>query len=266
MEIELNNLSFQYEKVNYKNKVILDNINLKILPGRITSIIGKNGSGKTTLLELINRDLNPTKGEITTLKSIGYVPQTEENIFLYNTVQSEFISILNTTNYKNYQYQKRILDVLIMVDLEERILNKNPKKLSQSETRKLLLAMALIKNPKVLLLDEVSVNLDEVAKKNLIKILRLLKTRYNKTIIIASNDIEFVHKISDYIYVLDNKKIILEGNKYDVFKNVELLKKHHINVPKTILFSDTVYKKKNVKIGYRDEINDLIKDIYRFVR
>jgi len=75
-----------------------------------------------------------------------------------------------------------------------------------------------------------------------------------------------LHKICDYIYVIDDGEIIIEGNKYDVFKNYDELKKRKIAIPRIIQFSELVKEKKQINMGYRDEINDLLKDIYRYVK
>ena len=93
-----------------------------------------------------------------------------------------------------------------------------------------------------------------------------MKLRYGKTIIIFSKDTDFVHQISDYVYLFNNGKILLEGDKYEVLTNTKILKQNNLNKPKLIEFVDLVENKKNVKIGYRDDINDLMKDVYRYVR
>ena len=153
-----------------------------------------------------------------------------------------------------------------MVGLDPSYLDKNPQTLSNGEKRKVALASILVLNPSILVLDEPTIGLDSESASNFIKLLRLLKRRYNKTIIIASHNTELLHKIVDYLYVINDGKVVLEGNKYDVFKQEKILKKYGIKVPKIMEFSNTVLEKKNKKIGYRDEINDLIKDIYRYVK
>jgi len=99
----------------------------------------------------------------------------------------------------------------------------------------------------------------------MVKKIKKIKKEFNKPIIITSNDTESIHKVSDYIYVID-KEIIIEGNKYDVFKEKKLLNKHGIVIPKIMEFSSEVLDKKKIKMGYRDDINDLIKDIYRYAK
>ena len=219
MEIELKNVDFTYEKINYEKKEVLKNINMKFETGKITSIIGKSGSGKTTLLELIDNIIVPTKGEIIIegVNKIGFLFQFPEEQFFNQTVKKELEVILKLSDYKK-DMTKRINDVLEMVNLNEGYLNKNPFNLSSGEKRKLAFASVLILNPKVILLDEPTIGLDDKDKNEMIKLIRMLKNRYNKTIIIASHDMNFIHKITDYIYVLDNKKIIMQGDKYTIFK------------------------------------------------
>ena len=89
MEIELKNVDFTYEKINYEKKEVLKNINMKFEAGKITSIIGKSGSGKTTLLELIDNIIVPTKGEIIIedVNKIGFLFQFPEEQFFNQTVK-----------------------------------------------------------------------------------------------------------------------------------------------------------------------------------
>jgi len=283
MEIKFNNVDYSYNKINYLEKEVLKNINIEFLEGKINGIIGRSGCGKTTLIELVNNLLTPTKGlikvgeyiidskkkfeNINELRfDVSMVFQFPEEQFFNPTVKKELEIILKLFDYKLDQIEKRIFDVLKMVGLNQEYLNYNPLKLSNGEKRKLAIASSLIINPKVLILDEPTIGLDSKSKNDLIKLIRILKNRYNKTIIIVTHDIDTLHKIADNIYVLNDKKIVLQGNKYEVFKNVKELRKYGITVPKIIEFSNKVLLKKNIKIGYRDDINDLIKDIYRYAK
>jgi len=281
MEIKLERVGFTYQSIS--NYVALKNINMKIEEGKITGLIGSSGSGKTTLLELIDGLLIPTHGKIKVgdfvfsktipLKNsnemhskIGFVFQFPETQFFNPTVRQELEVPLNLFHYKLDQKEQRIKDALLMMEMDESFLDRDPYTLSNGEKRKIAIASVLVYNPKVLLLDEPTIGLDYQSKKSLIRLLVLLKKRYNKTILIATHDVDLIHKIADYIYILADKTILLEGDKYSVLKQVDLLKEHNIEVPKVIEFSDLVLKKKNKKIGYRDDINDLIKDIYRYAK
>lgn len=272
MEIKFDKVNFTYKKINYCEHEVLKNINIKLKAGKINAIVGKSGSGKTTLLELITGILKPTTGkvlidekEVDNLNNafdIGYVSQ-DNNQFLQKTVKEELEMLLKLYNYKLKEAKKRINDSLIMVGLNEKYLNLNINNLSSGEKKKLALASALILNPSILIIDEPVIGLDRKTKEELKKIFRILKTRYNKTIIFVSNNLDFVLEVADYVYVLYDKEIVLEGKKIDVLSKTDILKKYGIIGPNITSFENLVLAKKQIKIGYRYEINDLIKDIYR---
>lgn len=282
MEIAFRNVTYIYNNIT-NLKTALNNINIEIKKEKINSIIGRSGSGKTTLINIIDALSIPTIGtvivdnykinkydkidNVNNLRSnIGFTYQNPDDQLFNATVRKELELSLKNYNFKTNNYLERCIKTLKLVGLDGTYLNRNPFKLSSGEKRKVALACILIYNPKVIIFDEPTTNLDGNSKNELIKLIRLLKNKYKKTIIIASKDIEFVHKISDNIYVLNDSKIVLSGNKYDVFNNDDYLNKYDLYLPQVIKFSNRVKELKNIKLGYRDDINDLIKDIYRNVK
>ena len=258
---------------------------LKIEEGKITSIIGKSGSGKTTLVELINALNIPDEGKIKvgefefdkkTIKKIKNINDLRVNVgLLFQFPEDQFFNMtvfdeisFGMKYFKNLSanVEKKVSGALKMVGLNDDYLYKNPFKLSNGEKRKIAIASVLAYNPNILILDEPTIGLDSISKRNLILLLRNLKAKYNKTIILISHDIEMVHQLSDHIILMNKGKVILEGNKFEVFKQVDVLKENGIAVPKIIEFSNLVKEKKGINIGLRDDINDLLKDIYRHAR
>ena len=86
------------------------------------------------------------------------------------------------------------------------------------------------------------------------------QNRYKKTIIVGTTDSDVILKLADRVYVLDDGKIVYWGNKYKVLKN------DYVDKPKLIKFSLMALEKKNINIGFRDDISDLMKDVYRNVK
>lgn len=283
MEIKFSNVSYIYNDKTPLKKIALTDIDLEIKKGKINGIIGKSGSGKTTLVEMIDALILPTSGKVeidnyllernSKIKTInelrfnvGLVFQFPEEQFFNSTVRKEIAFGMEYFNYKVEQIDKRISDALKMVGLDDSYLDRDPFELSNGEKRKVAIASVLAFNPKVIVLDEPTIGLDGVSKNNLVRLLKMLKNRYHKTIIIVTHDVEFLHKVVDHLFVLYKGEIIMEGNKYDVFKNVNELRSYGIKVPQIIEFSNKVNQIKGIKMGYRDEINDLIKDIYRYAK
>lgn len=274
-------MEIKLESINYElNKKIIDNVNLNIKPNSIIAIMGKSGSGKTTLAEILDLLIFPTSGylkfddelidndctkQIRKLKyKVGLVFQFPEEQFFCNTVEKEIEFGLNYLNKDISQIKKRVNDALKMVGLNEDYLKRSLFNLSGGEKRKVAIASILAFNPEVIILDEPTIGLDATSKKSLIKILKMLKNRYNKTIIIVSKDSDLVHSICDSVVIIDNGKIVLSGSKYEVFtQNIE---EFGLKKPKIIEFEQLALKNKNVRLLYRDDINDLMKDVYRNVK
>ena len=281
MEVKFNNVYYTYNEKTPLSKLVLGNINITFKEGTINGIIGRSGSGKTTMIELINALILPTKGNITVgsklisrtrkIKNInnlryriGLVFQYPEEQFFCKTVKEEIEFGMKYFKKNVKSMEKHVSDALLMVGLDDSYLTRNPYTLSSGEMRKVAIASILAFNPKIVILDEPTIGLDNSSKENLIRIIKLLKNRYHKTIIIVSNDTDMLHRISDHIVLLDKGKIILEGSKYEVFK--QDIEKYGIKKPKIIEFEELVYKEKKIKIGLRDDINDLMKDVYRYVK
>lgn len=242
MEVILKNIYFEY-----KDRLIFDNLSVRFNSNTITGIIGHNNSGKTTLINILNGYNKINSGEIINNNTISFIPK----YINYNKTVYEILDINNKLFSIN--------DILKIVALDEFILNTKLRYLSESEIKKVLIGYTLIQDKDLYLLDSVDNLLDYKSKSLLIKFLRTLKVRYSKTIIISSNDIDFIHEVSDDILLL-NKNII--GNKYKVFMD----QNYDLEIPKLIDISNIVYKRKNIKMGYRDDIKDLIKDIYRYAK
>ncbi len=266
MEVKLSNVSFSYDDSKFFSNFSC------CFSGGINAIVGSNGSGKSTLLDLIDGLLTPVSGSVkignvdigSSRRMVGYLFQFPEEQIFNSSVYKEIEFGLKC--FKCDDIDIKIRESLELVGLDDSFLERNPYKISNGERRKVALASVLCYKPDVLILDEPTVGLDNKSKNELIRLLKKLKNEFNKTIIIVSHDINFLHKFVDYVYLLHNGEIVLEGDKYFVFSNEEVMNQYGLEVPDVIHFSNLVMERKGVKIGYRDEINDLIKDVYRYAK
>lgn len=269
MEIVLSDISVG----NFKK------LNMCIFDAKVTAIIGDNASGKSIIGEVLSTLRKPDNGKFIIDKNvldlkrqdvdynrlrfdIGYVVQNTDITFFERTVEEHMVYQLSIYNYK--KSKKRIIDSLKMVGLDSSFINRKIKTLSDSERFMVALATTLSINPKVLVLDDPTCFLDESKKDNLYKLIKLMKLKYNKTIVILSNDTDFILRVADYIYVINNNKILIHGNKYDVLTSNKL-DSTNISIPDIIKFQKIFVNKTKIKLEYRDNVNDLIKDIYYYV-
>ena len=153
-----------------------------------------------------------------------------------------------------------------MVKLPITYLDKNPFELSSGEKFLLSLATMLALNPKLIIIDDPTLYLDNKKEEYLIKLLKRLKNNYHKTIIVLSSDVEFILKVADNYAILKKYKIISSGKKKELLLNIDKVKTAGLEVPKIITFINTVKKRKNIDLEPTFDIKELMKDIYRNVR
>lgn len=270
MAVVLSNVSFKHNK-NDKKKII-SNISLEIFDKNICGIIGKSGSGKTTLLELIDGLIKPVEGKVliddidinedkSIRKEIGFVFQFAEQQFFEQTVKKEI-----EFSAKNYGIKsEKIKDVLKLVGLKEDILNKKLNNLSNGERRMIAIASILIYNPSIILFDEPTIGLDYKNKKIVIQLIKNLKNRFGKTIIIVSHDVDLLYELCDKLIIINDGKLLLYGDAISVYKEIDIINKYNIAIPKIVSFERLARDKKNIKLINRKTVNDLIKEVYRNV-
>ena len=182
---------------------ILDDINLEIEDGEYISVIGDNGCGKTTLMRILLGFLKPTRGSISIdTKYIGYVPQRNDftNTTFPITVYEVMHSYLRLLKLKNKDI---IMELLKLVGMEN-FKNSLMGNLSGGQTQKILIARALLGNPKLLILDEPSTGVDIDSQKDIYGLLKSMSMNQKITILAVEHNLEAVFSNSTKIFHLQN--------------------------------------------------------------
>lgn len=225
-------------RVKNINNYILNNINLDIEEGTITSIIGKSGGGKSTIAKILSKIENFKFGLIELKYKNDYLNIAEisnKNFYSYlqivfqdpysslNPQRTIFESLKvpckNLLNLKNDECREKCTSMLSLVGLNDIVLDMFPSQLSGGQLQRINIARALIPNPKILILDEPLSALDISVQSQIINLLLELNKTQKITMIFISHDLHVVRHLSDYIYVVDTGSIIEHGEMYDIFHN-----------------------------------------------
>ena len=226
-------LEFKNISLSYGNRLILDNINFKINEGQIFGMLGPNGVGKSTIFNLITGLITPKYGKIlinghdatnfpiylrTKKFKVGYVPQYGgyfNDLSLHDNLKAISEIIITDTNLRtqriNYVISKFELDNLKEI---------KAKHLSGGQKRKLVLALALLSEPKVLLLDEPFAALDVLTIKMLQEIIVNLQQESRITICICDHQARDLLACVDVAMILSNCKIIAQDTPSNLVKNI----------------------------------------------
>ena len=227
-------ISFENVSLSYGNRLILDNINFKINEGEIFGMLGPNGVGKSTIFNLITGLIKPDSGKIkinntnvidfpiylrTKKFKVGYVPQYGgffSDLTLYQNLKAIAEIVINNKNIE----ETKINELITKFELEN-LKNIKAKFLSGGQKKKLVIALSLLSDPSVLLLDECFAALDVLTIKMLQEIIVNLQKEKKITICICDHQARDLLACVDIAMILSNCKIIAEGSPSDLVNNIE---------------------------------------------
>ena len=218
--VELKNLSVFFNK-----RQILNNLNLKIKKQEILGMLGPNGVGKSTIFNLITGLKDPNYGEVIiegiderfTKFKLGLVPQYGGLIHDLSLLDN--LKLVSEIHIEENELRKHKINKLITQFEFEALLNIKAKHLSGGQKKKLVIAMALVNDPKILLLDEPFAALDILTIKMLQEIILNLQSTEEISIVICDHQARDLLNCVDRAIILSNGKIIASGSPHEVISD-----------------------------------------------
>lgn len=226
--LEVNNLSVKYKEIS---EIAVENISFQLQEGTLTALLGPNGSGKSTILKAI-LEFIPYEGKILlfnkpvkhSIKKIGYVPQNFRLDDSFPITVYEFLSLTACSKIK----KNTISDTLRLVDLQN-FMSRQLCSLSGGQLQRILIARALIRKPKLLILDEPEAGIDVLAGQKFYELLQNLVKNEGLTVLISTHEIEIVRSFSDQVLCV-NKSLICKGKPKEAITAETLNKMFSTNI------------------------------------
>ncbi len=214
-------IEFQNVSKSFGSLQVLKNINLKIDSGEFVLLTGKSGAGKTTLIKLLLGEEKPTQGEVLFEGiKVSKIPPSQLPFYRRNfgivfqdyklltsrTVFENVAFTLEVIGVRDEEIEENVIEALEIVDMLERK-DYFPHQLSGGEKQRIALARAIIHQPKVLIADEPTGNLDPYHSWEIIKLLQKIHN-LGKTVILATHDKEIVNSLRKRVITLDQGKVV----------------------------------------------------------
>ncbi len=239
VRLEARGVSFSY------SRPVVEDLSLELAAGVMTGLIGPNGSGKTTVLRLLSGVLRPATGEVllagagpvrhlsrkAAARRIAMVPQNGGSYYPQTVFQfamqgrSPHLSLLGFESAEDEQITLEALDMTLMTPhLEARV-----SEISGGEKQRLLLARALAQQPEVLLLDELTANLDINYQVELMRLIRRITRERGIATLVVSHEINLLSSYSDRILLMSGGKIHRQGAVADVITPFSLKQLFNLN-------------------------------------
>jgi len=245
---------------SYREKPVLENVDIEVQKGEIIGILGPNGCGKTTLLKLLNRNLHPRSGRVLMegkdledlskrriARHIAVVPQSNEIRFAFSV--RDIVSMGRMPFLDRFQGESsddaRIVDEAMektnIKEFADRLINT----MSGGERQRVIIARALAQRPEIILLDEPTLHLDINHQFEVLDLVRRLSKEEGLTVVIVSHDLPMVVKYCDRMVLIHDHKVHAVGTPEDVLTKENMRAVFNIEA---VLAYDEVLKANCVKI------------------
>ncbi|NPA70542.1 MAG: ATP-binding cassette domain-containing protein [Crenarchaeota archaeon] len=246
-------------KVSIGGRIVISEATFAIREPSLVVVIGPNGAGKTTLLKTLIGLIRPVRGCIrifdsivkpgskypkSVRKLIGYMPQRDVINYAAPLTAREIIvsGLIENISVPRILLPRDSNDMVLQIAQRlgiESILDKFFDELSGGQQQKVLLARALIKDPKILILDEPLSNVDEISRVEILELLRDLVRRDGKTVMLVTHDVEIAMNWSDYVLLVNNGRAVLYSSK--MVEDVDKFLRHYPEKDRKIIPSRSPY-------------------------
>ena len=232
----------------------LDHVDIDIKPGSFVAILGHNGSGKSTLAKHLNVLLSPTEGTLwvdgkdtsdaknlwDVRQSAGMVFQNPDNQIIGSIVEEDVGFGPENIGIETDEIWERVEQSLRSVGMLK-FRHHSPNKLSGGQKQRVAIAGVMAMQPKCIVLDEPTAMLDPNGRKEVLRAVHELNQKKGVTIILITHYMEEVTD-ADYVYVMDNGSVAMQGTPREIFSRVESLQAHRMDVPQITLLAHELKK------------------------
>ena len=219
---------------------VLQDLSLDVMPGERVGIIGPNGAGKTTFFLTISAVLKPSAGDISVLgkpvlngdfrPEVGLVFQNPDDQLFCPSVRDDVAFGPGNMGLSKDEVEATVTEALSAVGGLE-LADRPAHHLSEGEKRMVSIASVLAMRPRLVLYDEPSGNLDIRSRRRLIRLLQASK----ETILIASHDLELVLEVCGRVLLIDNGRVVADGNPIEIMGDDELMEAHGQEKPHSLV-------------------------------
>lgn len=211
--IEIKNLSLSYGEIK-----VLEDINLSIPENSFVSIVGPNGAGKTTLMKILLGLIKHSSGEVKILGKhpdevdpalVGYVPQIKTMDRSFPALAIELVSSGITQRWPwliKGEQRNKALEALSLVNADK-LANRTLSELSGGELQRVCLARSIVRNPKLVVLDEPASGIDAIGEADLYNLLEAYQNKSGATILMITHDWHVANHHSDFVLLLNRKQV-----------------------------------------------------------